>query len=34
MNKIGHFLRISFTGSADKPVSISEVEVFGKPKTN
>jgi hypothetical protein len=28
---IGRFLRITFTGSENKPVAISEVEVSGKP---
>ncbi len=28
---VGRFLRITFVGSANKPISVSEVEVLGKP---
>ncbi len=30
-NIVGRFLRITFTDSADKPVSLNEVEIYGKP---
>ena len=33
-NIIGRFLRITFTGSSTNSVSINEVEVFGKTKSN
>jgi len=30
-NIVGRFLRITFTDSADKPISLKEVEIYGKP---